>query len=78
MARKRTVSGHGKKLRTAREHLGLSLEAAAGKAGISLPRASELERSPVLPDSRAAHQYARLFGFRILCTTRLSREAACA
>jgi transcriptional regulator with XRE-family HTH domain len=65
MTQKRMVTGHGKRLRTTREAKGLSLEAAAARAGISTPRASELERSHTIPTSWAAHQYAQALGFRI-------------
>jgi transcriptional regulator with XRE-family HTH domain len=74
MAAKRTVSGHGRKLRKAREKKGWTLEDASREAGISVPRASELERRHEIPNSWAAAQYAAVLGFRIRSSRRLLRE----
>lgn len=76
MGNKPKVKGHGKRLRTERERLGLTLEEVAALAGISTPRASELERRAEIPTSWAAHQYARALGFRIRRVVRLGRAPA--
>jgi transcriptional regulator with XRE-family HTH domain len=76
MGKKQKVEGHGKRLRDERERLGWTLEEAANEAGISTPRASELERRREIPTSWAAHQYARVLGFRIRRVVRLGRSPA--